>query len=125
MTFLNNRIWFVPAVLVFLGIFLLSTFLALPIQVEGVSGIDKWEHAFAYMVLIVTFLYAFKKNKRLTNRIKWFILVLGGMYGFLLELVQYFFFSYRFFEWYDALANLTGALLGFLIFTLLKGDRNG
>ena len=98
------------------GIFLLSTFLALPIQVEGVEGLDKWEHAFAYFVLTGSYLIAFHKNDRLKLHTPWVIFLLCGAYGMLLEFIQYQFFAYRYFEWYDALANLTGSIIGLIAF---------
>ncbi|MFK7954327.1 MAG: VanZ family protein [Ekhidna sp.] len=114
----SSYIWFVPAICVALGILLLSTVFAVPIQIEGVSGIDKVEHAFAYFVLTFSFLLAFHKAKK--NRIKIVIsvIVLSAFYGLCLEYVQYYFFEYRLFEWKDALANLTGVLLGLFIFKL-------
>ncbi len=116
----KDLIWFTPAVLVAMGIFALSTFLALPIQVEGVSNLDKWQHTFAYFVLSFSFLFAYRKTGRLTNRIQGLVLLVSGAYGLLLEFVQYRFFAYRYFEWADALANLLGAVLGFLIFLVIR-----
>ena len=121
----KETIWFMPAILVALGIFALSTFLALPIQVEGVSHLDKWEHTFAYLVLSFSFLLAFAKSGRLTNRIMWLVLLISGAYGLILELLQFQFFVYRYFEWADAIANVLGAVLGFLLFILLKKWMHG
>ncbi len=116
---LNKSIlWFLPAVLVALGIFLLSTFLAFPIQVEGVGHLDKIEHSLAYFVLIVSFLLAYKKAGMLTRKKSYWLLLIACFYGMLLELVQYLFFSYRFFEWLDAGANVAGVFIGFMIFKL-------
>ena len=101
-----------------LGIFLLSTFLAIPIQLEGVSYLDKVEHCFAYFVLVLSFLIAFKKAGKLSLKRSYWLLFFASMYGFLLELVQYIFFSLRYFEWLDAAANLLGVFIGFSIFKL-------
>lgn len=116
----KEMIWFLPAILVTIGIFALSTFLALPIQIEGVSHLDKWEHTFAYFVLSFSFLFAYQKSEKLTKKISFLVLLLTGMYGLSLEFVQYQFFAYRYFEWADALANVLGAILGFVMFLLLK-----
>lgn len=121
---MTGKIWFIPAIMVVIGIFSLSTFLAIPFQVEGM-GIDKWEHAFAYMVLVGTFLMAFHKNHRLTRRLSLIVLLLSAVYGLLLEYVQFFFFSYRYFEWLDAMANVLGAVLGFLFFSLWLKLKRG
>lgn len=117
---INSKIWFIPAVLVTLGIFMLSTFLSFPLQVEGVGYLDKIEHSFAYFVLIVSFLIAFKKANSLTPKTSIMLVIGAVVYGFSLELAQYLFFSYRFFEWIDALANVLGVLVGFTVFKLLN-----
>lgn len=114
----RKTIWFVPAIFVALGIFLLSTFLTIPVQVEGVGYLDKIEHCFAYFVLIVSFMIAFKKAELLTIRRSKYLLIAAAIYGLGLELVQYSFFPHRYFEWIDAAANVLGVLLGFGVFKL-------
>ena len=121
----GKLIWFGFAACVAIGIFLLSTFLAFPIQIEGASGIDKWEHAFAYFVLSFSFLLAFEKSSRLGIKTYLLIFCSCTAYGYLLELVQFHFFSYRYFEWLDALANAIGVILGFLIFMARKQIKVG
>ena len=113
-------IWFIPAILVALGILALSTFFAIPIQIEGVNHLDKWEHTFAYFVLSLSFLVAFKKSKRLMKNTSLKVLVVAGAYGLILEYVQFRFFEYRVFEWADAIANVIGAVLGFLLFLVVN-----
>ena len=116
---MNSRlIWFLPAILVAVGIFLLSTFLTIPIQVEGVDYLDKIWHCFAYFVLIMSFLIAYRKANILTQRKAIMLSMTASAYGFGLELAQFAFFSYRYFEWVDALANVLGVLVGFVIFKL-------
>ena len=121
----KDLIWFIPAILVTLGIFALSTFLALPIQVEGVSHLDKWEHTFAYFMLSFSFLFGYKKSGRLTSKISISVLLIASIYGLTLEFTQYQFFAYRFFEWADAVANVLGAVLGYLLFLAVKGRISG
>ena len=117
----KHAIWFVPAIMVAIGIFALSTFLALPIQVEGVSHLDKWEHTFAYFVLSFSFLFAYAKSGRLSKKVTLLVVLLSSVYGLTLEFAQFQFFTYRYFEWADAVANVLGAVLGFLIFLTVKG----
>ncbi len=112
--------WFIPPILVAIGIFALSTFFAIPIQVEGVNHLDKWEHTFAYFVLTFSFLLAFKKKGKLTTKVSVMVLLVAGFYGLSLEMIQFQFFEYRVFEWADAIANLLGAILGFLLFRLFR-----
>ncbi len=116
-------LWFIPALIVFIGILLLSTVLSLPIQVQGISFSDKLSHVFAYLVLIVTLLLAFHKNEllRTTN---WILLIIFcSLYGILLEYLQYSVFPNRYFEWLDAVANVSGALIGSLTFRLWRGVK--
>lgn len=114
----KSSIWFIPAICVALGILLLSTILAFPVQVEGASNIDKVQHTFAYFVLTFSFLLAFYKINLLSSFKVLIIVALASLYGFGLELAQYFFFEFRMFEWYDALANFIGVLIGFGLFKL-------
>ena len=119
---MNSQLkWFTPAILVAIGIFALSTFLTIPVQVEGVSHVDKWHHTFAYFVLSFSFLLAYKRTHRLTKQISILVLLSSAGYGLALELVQYLFFEYRYFEWVDALANVLGAIIGFVLFRIIFG----
>lgn len=118
-------IWFVPAVIAAVGIFALSTFLSVPIEVEGVNHLDKWQHALAYLVLSSSFLFAFKKSTLLSRKLTMQVILIAGLYGLFLEFVQYQFFSRRFFDWADALANVLGALLGFVVFRLANKVFHG
>ncbi len=115
----KNTIWFVPAGVVALGILALSTFLAAPIQIKGVSYLDKIEHCFAYFVLVVSFMWAFQKANKLTPKISFYIFVATSLYGLGLEVIQFIFFYNRFFEWLDAFANLVGVVLGFISFRII------
>ena len=113
---INPWLWFIPSLIVFVGILLLSTALSIPVQIEGVGYTDKLSHIFAYFVLIVTLLFAFHKNGLLQLK-NWIILIiLCSAYGVLLEYTQYSLFPNRYFEWLDALANVLGALIGSVIF---------
>lgn len=120
---MKSIVWFIPAFLVFLGILLLSTALSIPVQIEGIAFTDKINHAFAYLVLVVSSLIAFEKNDILNVR-SWLILVLCCVaYGVILEIVQLTFFPNRYFEWWDAAANVTGTLIGSLGFRLFTNVR--
>lgn len=119
---MRKIVWFIPSVLVFLGIFFLSTMLSVPIQLEGVSFLDKIEHTFAYFVLIITLLFGFYKGSSLNPKTMLLLMLGCSFYGVLLEWIQFMFFPNRYFEWFDALANVSGVLLGSLVFRLF---RNG
>lgn len=119
----RRAIWFLPAIGVALSILALSTVLSVPIQVEGVNHLDKWQHTFAYCVLSLSFLIAFKKTKLLNRKSLRFILIAASVYGVLLEYVQYTFFSNRYFEWMDAIANVVGVVTGWILFKLFTGGK--
>ncbi|MBC6410035.1 MAG: VanZ family protein [Ekhidna sp.] len=112
----HSHWWFTPAIAVTIGIFMLSTFLTGPAQSEGVSNFDKVEHAFAYLVLTLSFLVAFHKTGNFNKKVAFMVFLASGSYGMLMELLQHYFFEYRHFEWYDAIANVTGTATGFLMF---------
>ena len=115
---MNKIFWFTPAVCVFTGILLLSTVLSIPIQIEGVGYTDKISHSFAYFVLTLSFLLPLYKFNLIDTR-NWFLLMIGcSLYGVLLEFVQYSLFPNRYFEWLDALSNVSGVLLASLLFKL-------
>ncbi len=116
----SRFVWFVPAISIALGILALSTFLTVPIQVEGVSHLDKWEHTFAYMVLSFSFLLALYKSQNLSNKRSVIVLLSACGYGLFLEFVQFQFFPDRYFEWVDAISNVLGTILGFIIFNVSK-----
>lgn len=115
----KSIVWFIPAYSITLGIFILSTFLSIPVQVAEVSYFDKIEHFFAYFVLVISFLVAFKKTNKLTPKRSYLMLLMASLYGFALELTQYSLFPNRYFEWIDAAANVLGVVVGFGLFKLL------
>jgi VanZ family protein len=116
--------WFIPPILVFLGILILSTAVAIPFQVEGVGYLDKIEHTFAYLVLVATFIFAFHRNGILSKNSLIILMASCCMYGISLEIIQYTFFPNRYFEWLDALANVVGVLIGSLIINLLNNGED-
>ena len=108
--------WFAPAVAVTIGIFALSTFLVVPTQAKDANNLDKIEHAFAYMVLTLSFVIAFYRTGNLTIKVAFKVFLISGGYGILMELSQYYFFEHRHFDWDDAIANFVGTAIGFLVF---------
>ncbi len=115
----NPVLWFIPSLVVFIGILLLSTVLSIPVQIEGVGYTDKLSHIFAYFVLIITLLFAFYKNGLLKPKNWLLLIVLCSVYGVLLEFTQYSLFPNRYFEWLDAIANVLGAFIGSVIFRFI------
>jgi len=113
----KHILWFLPAAAVTIGIFLLSTVFTFPIQEEiEINYLDKFSHCFAYLVLIISLLIAFKKNALLNRKSMIYLIVGASAYGLFLEWCQYSFFPDRYFEWIDSLANVIGVFLGLIIF---------
>ncbi len=85
---------------------------------------DKLAHLFVYGVLVYLALRAYKSVKDLTLRIIIVIIVSSALYGLLLEILQKIFFSYRFFEWGDVVANTVGSILGWIIFSYFNKQKS-
>ncbi len=121
----NSYFWFVPAIGVAIGILVLSTFLTFPLRIEGIGYSDKLQHSFVYMLLTNSFLVAFFKINLLDFRVGAVIFFITGCYGFLMELLQFYFFEHRHFEWYDVLANTLGIVIGFISFWIWRKVSGG
>jgi VanZ family protein len=78
--------------------------------------LDKWIHVFLFMVLVIlwTKAYSNKKNTQQGSR-KIFIqiMVIGCLYGVLMEIVQKYFIPFRSFDLGDILADGIGCVAGY------------
>lgn len=90
--------------------------LNLPQAFTDLPGIDKLGHAVVYTLLAVFFLYGFRKKGIMGPGTDLLILIWCSCYGWLMEILQYFCFPGRYFEYYDLLANITGVLFGIFFF---------
>lgn len=110
-------IYYLPAIGVFILILLLSTIFGAKVPLPDVISIgpDKIGHLMAYLVLTLSVAWGLYKNKKLTSRNTWMIFLAAAAYGITLEWVQFTFFPSRYFEWWDMLANLIGALIAISI----------
>lgn len=106
-------IYYLPAFGISIVIFLLSTLVGakVPLPNSIPIGPDKLGHLMAYLVLTLSIAWGLFKNKKLTTRNIWLTLSATATYGIVLEIVQFNFFPNRYFEWWDMLANLVGALI--------------
>jgi VanZ family protein len=83
---------------------------------------DKLVHLFMYLVLTFTALYQYHlESSRM--RIMMLVVLSAFGYGFLMEVLQYLFTTTRGFEIFDVIANLTGALIGLLLFLIVRPSR--
>jgi len=83
------------------------------------EGADKLVHFIFYFTLTNLLLFGFKMQsaypvlKKNTYKI---VFVFAFVWGGIIELSQKFFFTYRFAEWEDQIANILGVLLAFVFF---------
>lgn len=77
-------------------------------------GFDKIAHLVCYGILSGSIWYVLRRKKVI-------ILSLVIIYGIIIEWIQYSFFPQRFFEFYDIIANIIGAIIGiWLVDKILK-----
>lgn len=86
--------------------------------------VDKFLHAFFYLVFSLLWFYALRFNSRKQNRTQLLIKVflLSLLFGIAIELFQTFLTTYRSGDIIDVLANTSGTLLAFLLITTI--DKN-
>jgi glycopeptide antibiotics resistance protein len=84
---------------------------------------DKFVHASIFFVLQLLLMRGFLLQKSFPFIQKHFLfipLLISVMYGGILELMQYYFFSERSGDIFDFIANSFGCLMGALLFSFLK-----
>ena len=82
---------------------------------------DKLLHFTSYFVLTILWAYGLYKIKR--KRPILTATLVATLVGILMEVCQYSFFEGRQFEFLDIIANISGSLVGALIFkTIIKGE---
>lgn len=75
--------------------------------------LDKLAHFLFYAILAALLVLALNKARaELRLRELLYIILLCSMYGIMLEAIQYFFLSDRFFEIPDIIANIIGSIAG-------------
>jgi VanZ family protein len=100
-----HRVWLALGWLWVATVFYLSL-MPHPPQPISFSGVDKWEHALAYALLMLWFCQVYVGHKA---RVR-LLLLLAAM-GVGIEFLQGM-GGYRYFEYADMLANTTGVLIG-------------
>jgi len=92
----------------------------LPESIFDLIAMDKLGHFGVYAILTGVVLWGTGKNNiPLTSKIGLKAVVFSGVYGILMELMQYFFFPGRYFEYLDIIANIIGAICGFALYKFL------
>lgn len=109
--------YFVPGILCGIAILVLS--IAAGIKLPKVAGDlispDKLAHAAAYVVFCSTLIFGFHRNQIALFRTLGISLAISVGYGILMEILQYSFFPYRYFEVWDIVANIIGSIISVLV----------
>lgn len=87
----------------------------------GVSGADKYVHVTFHFVFIVLWgLYVSSQQNgiRISNVVR--LVIISVLYGIVIEILQETLTTTRHADIFDVLANFIGALLGLLVFLLIK-----
>src|SRR5215204_742961 len=80
--------------------------------------LDKWVHVILFMVLVILWSRAYFNKKSIQPDIRktfFQIMILGFLYGILMELVQKYFIPFRSFDLIDVIADGVGCFIGYLI----------
>ncbi|MBK7871574.1 MAG: VanZ family protein [Saprospiraceae bacterium] len=108
---------YIPAIAWALTILVLSLVsgLHLPKIAEKIISTDKLAHAAAYLVFCTLMMYGLRRNKVAFSNAALVSVAMGSTYGVLMEVLQYSFFPYRYFEVWDIVANIIGSLISVLV----------
>jgi len=85
--------------------------------VKNVGNNDKLMHCFAYGILNLSWLVAFRKRLKI-NKVKLLIPLWVLCYGIIIEVLQQTITNYRQADFYDILANFIGISLSVIFFNL-------
>jgi len=107
---------FLPAILWAIVIFILSTVggLNAPDLLPDLLSPDKLAHTAAYFIQAVLLGWGSYKRGYSLQKALLISVLTSSVFGILLEIVQYLFFPNRYFEWWDMVANVTGAVFSSL-----------
>jgi VanZ family protein len=108
---------FLPALLWLVAITFLSLSSNVPMPKIDFFSPDKLAHAGAYALLTALLALGVRKSKNspLSRKNLFLIFCFAAGYGAFMEWVQGTYFPNRFFEYYDMLANASGALFALVI----------
>lgn len=111
MNFLLKGKFTVIAITVSVGILYLSLTKTPAYISIDIKHLDKLQHAMAYAILSLSWLFALQKKQK-----KYAIAVCCILFGMVVEVLQYLITNYRTGDYLDVLANSFGVLLSLLIF---------
>ena len=114
--------YYLPALIWALIILVLSAKagINLPESIFDFIAMDKLGHFGIYGIFTAIVLWGNHKTGRLLNRNTGLTAILvSSLYGIVMELMQYYFFPGRYFEYLDIIANIIGAICGFALYKYL------
>ncbi len=118
---------FFPALVWSVAILLLSIFPGRNLPKVGWQffvQLDKIAHIGIYFILALAIGWSLREQKELSWQKILLLISFCGLYGFLMEALQYWFLSDRSFEFHDIIANIIGSILGgavvYLLFNKMK-----
>ena len=82
-----------------------------------VSNSDKFGHLFAYFLLCLSWLYAFRNHSQ--KKVTIYIIIVLIIYGILIEVLQGVLTTYRQADFFDILANSSGVILAMVFYKKL------
>lgn len=109
-----RRLWFAGG-LVLCVVFLIGALMPHPPSVKSISHFDKYEHAFAFIVISLWFAALFPKRSV-------YILVLLSSYGAVVEILQWA-SGYRSGDVWDWVVDTIGILIGLALARLFVGHK--
>jgi len=119
---------FIPAIIWAIIILYLSASsgVKIPESLSNLNAVDKIGHIAIYAIFSVLVFYGFYgSGKKITNRlILLWVVGFSSFYGFLMELLQFTFFTGRYFEVLDIIANIIGSFLGLLVFKVFINKKS-
>lgn len=105
-------------VILFVSYFMVGK--SLPETLFDLIKMDKVGHFVVYGIYSFLIIRAFWKNDQFGKRAIWIAIIWAGLYGSLMEILQYYVFPNRFLELNDVIANMIGVLASLPIFYLFK-----
>jgi len=91
-----------------------SSSIKIPEALSGIVGTDKLGHLVIYAVFSILMFFGIVKNqKNMPGNTKALLVVgISSLYGVMMELMQFTFFTGRYFEVLDIIANIIGSFIG-------------
>ncbi len=119
---------FIPATIWAIIILFLSASsgIKVPESLSDLTGTDKLGHFVIYAIFSILMLFGvFKiRNAMPSNPNAFLIVIVCSIYGVLMELMQFTFFTGRYFEVLDIIANIIGSIGGLFVFKYIFNKKS-